>query len=323
MSGNETDLAQTLKTAMQEEDEKVAQKPTSLIIPAGSTVEHAPKEKMPSRVDEIFDHLSKDELEEVVVEEPTSQAVEESSPQSTEESFSTTSGTWKFSDLVPKDYEQYEHPITFWSGDDPEDLLLQTLMGEFADIRCRQPESNHQLAIPFVDMVKCVTRDSWKTLAIFLPEFFIDDTDACFVVRGSKLHMEFLKEIWGAGPWKGRCFITPMMAYTEGILLRGVSCQVWEKVKKSDFRGKKHQYFFDSAVEAWKKVELDPHAAVEYSDHSEAQERVENVLGFQEATETNGNSESKDDGTADEDEDEDEEDDEMDIDDTELLDGRW
>ncbi|KAF2499784.1 hypothetical protein BU16DRAFT_558088 [Lophium mytilinum] len=316
--GNDADLAQNSTVTIPDKREKAVLEPTSLTPLTTPTTEHGFKEERSSKVDEIFNHVwQQDELEAAVDEESTSQFAEES-PHNTEDSSSRTSGPWQFS--VPKDYEKYDRAILFWSGDDIEDSLLQSLMGEFADVPCTQPESPYHLAIPFAELAKGITRDSWLTIAVYLPMFFEDDTDACYVVRGRKLHTDFVKGVWGTGPWKGRCFITPMDAYNMNSLFGGISYQARDMVTKSEFRGKRHRYLFESAVEAWKHVELDPNASIEHSDDSEVEKMDPDVVGPQAAAETSGNTELRDDAmTVQDDPDED---DEMDIDDTELLDGR-
>jgi hypothetical protein len=161
--------------------------------------------------------------------------------------------------LHPKPYASSSATFTFWSGSDTTRAVLERLFEEFANVPYTQPESPTHLATPFADVVSLPAEaQAAQMVVVYIPRFFTDDTDAAFCIRGNGLIMEFMMGCWGAEAWRGRCFVTPVVSTTAHEIVYEGRTDQEGKVDREEMWGRRHRYFYESAVEAWRKVVFDP-----------------------------------------------------------------
>lgn len=157
--------------------------------------------------------------------------------------------------LTPKEYKAFNEDIIFYSGADERFLLSYKMLSEFSTFRLLHPDRLSELAD--------INDHGRQIVVLYLSKFFTDDTGFAVLVKGASNIAALTRNAYGTRPYKGKSFCTPCLNQDEHDLFEGERSDVLDYVCKSELGGARHKYFFETAVAAWSRVEVEESSSVE------------------------------------------------------------
>lgn len=94
---------------------------------------------------------------------------------------------------------------------------------------------------------------------VYITEFFTDGMDFIYYIRGGVNMSKFLAGTFSGKPYDAPCFATPCAVFNaqEFFSSAGLDMIMFETVPKTQTKGLRWRYLYESAVKAWEKLEFD------------------------------------------------------------------
>jgi hypothetical protein len=159
---------------------------------------------------------------------------------------------------TPKEYENFNGDIIFYSGADENFLLSYKMLCEFSTFRLLNADSLSELAN--------INDHGRQIVVLYLSNFFTNDISVAVLVKGASNIAALTRNAYGTRPYEGKSFCTPCSNQDEHDLFQGEPFDVLDYVSKSELGGARHRYFFESAVMAWSRVEAEKISDAEMDD---------------------------------------------------------
>ncbi|PVH96510.1 hypothetical protein DM02DRAFT_731139 [Periconia macrospinosa] len=100
--------------------------------------------------------------------------------------------------------------------------------------------------------------DARQILVVYIMRFFKDGTDFVYVVRGAEEKSKFLLGTYSGKAYDRPCFAAPVTVYSleEMIDSPGLDKNHLEETSKTETKGLKWKYLYESGVKAWEQMEF-------------------------------------------------------------------